>query len=77
VHNYTRDITATRPENFTDLTDEEKKRLRKLGTYIKELPREIERIYDRSKEQLALAMQSAVSDPSKLLLGVQIGVLAQ
>jgi hypothetical protein len=49
VHNYTRDITATRPENFTDLTDEEKKRLRKLGTYIKELPREIERIYDRSK----------------------------
>lgn len=46
VHNYTRDITATRPDNFTDLTDEEKKRLQKLGTYIKELPGEINRIYD-------------------------------
>lgn len=47
VHNYTRDITATRPANFTDLTDEEKKRLKKMGVYIKELPREIERIYDK------------------------------
>mmetsp|Transcript_20639 Transcript_20639/g.39152 ORF Transcript_20639/g.39152 Transcript_20639/m.39152 type:complete len:399 (+) Transcript_20639:44-1240(+) len=49
VHNYTRDITATRPANFTDLTDEEKKRLKKLGVYIKEVPREIERIYDNQK----------------------------
>jgi len=49
VHNYTRDITASRPENFTDLTDEEKRRLKKLGTYIKELPRELERIYKNNK----------------------------
>jgi hypothetical protein len=49
VHNYTRDITANRPENFTDLTEEEKRRLKKLGTYIKELPREIEDIYKRKK----------------------------
>mmetsp|Transcript_25789 Transcript_25789/g.58748 ORF Transcript_25789/g.58748 Transcript_25789/m.58748 type:complete len:332 (+) Transcript_25789:67-1062(+) len=50
VHNYTRDITAVRPANFTDLTDEEKKRLAKLGTFIKELPREIERVYDNQKK---------------------------
>lgn len=49
VHNYTRDITAVRPENFTDLTEEEKRRLAKLGTYIKELPAEIERVYDSQK----------------------------
>eukprot|EP00401_Gymnodinium_catenatum_P076567 CAMPEP_0117537130 /NCGR_PEP_ID=MMETSP0784-20121206/41807_1 /TAXON_ID=39447 /ORGANISM="" /LENGTH=333 /DNA_ID=CAMNT_0005333709 /DNA_START=71 /DNA_END=1072 /DNA_ORIENTATION=+ len=49
VHNYTRDITATRPDNFTDLTDEEKRRLKQLGVYIKELPREIERVYDKQK----------------------------
>eukprot|EP00929_Paragymnodinium_shiwhaense_P023318 TRINITY_DN14628_c0_g1_i1.p1 TRINITY_DN14628_c0_g1~~TRINITY_DN14628_c0_g1_i1.p1 ORF type:complete len:412 (-),score=104.16 TRINITY_DN14628_c0_g1_i1:312-1547(-) len=49
VHNYTRDITSTRPDNFTELTDEEKKRLRKLGIYIKELPDHIEKIYDKQK----------------------------
>eukprot|EP00929_Paragymnodinium_shiwhaense_P023320 TRINITY_DN14628_c0_g2_i2.p1 TRINITY_DN14628_c0_g2~~TRINITY_DN14628_c0_g2_i2.p1 ORF type:complete len:279 (-),score=80.05 TRINITY_DN14628_c0_g2_i2:519-1355(-) len=49
VHNYTRDITATRPENFTEMTDEEKKRLKKLGIYIKELPDHIEKIYDTQK----------------------------
>lgn len=49
IHNYTRDITATRPENFTDLTEEEKRRLAKLGTFIKELPAEIDRIYDVEK----------------------------
>ena len=38
VHNYTRDITATRPENFTELTEHEKKRLEKLGTFILDLP---------------------------------------
>ena len=36
VHNYTRDITATRPENFAELTEEEKALIRKLGTYIKD-----------------------------------------
>lgn len=46
VHNYTRAITASRPDNFKDLTEEEKARVAKLGVYIKELPREIERIYD-------------------------------
>lgn len=50
VHNYTKDITATRPENFKDLTPEEKKRLEKLGTYIKELPDELQRVYDVEKK---------------------------
>ena len=36
VHNYTRDITATRPENFAELTEEEKALIKKLGVYIKE-----------------------------------------
>eukprot|EP00927_Polykrikos_kofoidii_P078464 TRINITY_DN75284_c0_g1_i1.p1 TRINITY_DN75284_c0_g1~~TRINITY_DN75284_c0_g1_i1.p1 ORF type:complete len:367 (-),score=89.18 TRINITY_DN75284_c0_g1_i1:91-1110(-) len=49
VHNYTRDVTAARPENFMDLTDEEKRRLQKLGTYIKELPNEINKVYDHQK----------------------------
>merc|ERR1719265_877200 len=49
VHNYTRDITATRPPNFTELTEEEKKRLQKLGVYIKELPDHIEKMYDKRK----------------------------
>mmetsp|Transcript_106288 Transcript_106288/g.342888 ORF Transcript_106288/g.342888 Transcript_106288/m.342888 type:complete len:334 (-) Transcript_106288:164-1165(-) len=49
VHNYTRDVTATRPENFADLTDEEKKQLDKLGVFIMELPRAIERVYDNQK----------------------------
>jgi len=35
VHNYTRDITATRPENFAELTEEEKALIKKLGVYIK------------------------------------------
>ena len=35
VHNYTRDITATRPENFAALTEEEKALIKKLGVYIK------------------------------------------
>lgn len=49
VHNYTRDITATRPENFAALTEEEKALIKKLGVYIKELPTEIERIYTKEK----------------------------
>jgi len=49
VHNYTRDITATRPENFTELTEHEKKRLEKLGTFILDLPSEIQRVYDKEK----------------------------
>lgn len=49
VHNYTRDITATRPPNFKELTDEEKKRLKQLGTYIKELPSKIESVYVKTK----------------------------
>ena len=36
VHNYTRDITATRPENFAELTEEEKALIKKLGVYIKD-----------------------------------------
>lgn len=47
VHNYTRSITASRPENFGDLTEEEKRRMRKLGVYIKELPSELEKVYDK------------------------------
>lgn len=35
MHNYTRDITATRPENFAELTEEEKALIKKLGVYIK------------------------------------------
>lgn len=50
VHNYTRDVTAARPENFTDLTEEEKKRLEKLGVPIRDLPRHIERVYDKEKQ---------------------------
>jgi len=49
VHNYTRAIQASRPPNFKDLTEEEKKRLAQLGTYIKELPMEIERVYANQK----------------------------
>ena len=36
MHNYTRDITATRPENFAELTEEEKALIKKLGVYIKD-----------------------------------------
>ena len=36
MHNYTRDITATRPENFAELSEEEKALIKKLGVYIKE-----------------------------------------
>ncbi|CAE7931666.1 CDC2 [Symbiodinium necroappetens] len=49
VHNHTRDITATRPENFAELTEEEKALIKKLGTYIKEVPVEIERVYTKEK----------------------------
>lgn len=49
VHNYTKDITATRPANFTDLTDEEKARIAKLGTYVKSLSEEVKRVYDGQK----------------------------
>mmetsp|Transcript_22560 Transcript_22560/g.49919 ORF Transcript_22560/g.49919 Transcript_22560/m.49919 type:complete len:329 (-) Transcript_22560:68-1054(-) len=49
VHNYTKDVTATRPENFMDLTDEEKKRLGKFGVFIKDLPQSLERSYDMEK----------------------------
>lgn len=49
VHNYTRDIIATRPENFAELSEEEKALIKKLGTYIKELPTEIDRIYTKEK----------------------------
>mmetsp|Transcript_47891 Transcript_47891/g.113816 ORF Transcript_47891/g.113816 Transcript_47891/m.113816 type:complete len:328 (-) Transcript_47891:59-1042(-) len=49
VHNYTKDVTATRPDNFKDLTDEEKKRLAKFGVFVKELPQTLERIYDTDK----------------------------
>jgi len=49
VHNYTRNITATRPDNFAELTAEEKKFLKKLGIYIKEIPSEIERVYKQEK----------------------------
>eukprot|EP00930_Biecheleria_cincta_P004332 TRINITY_DN105244_c0_g1_i1.p1 TRINITY_DN105244_c0_g1~~TRINITY_DN105244_c0_g1_i1.p1 ORF type:complete len:381 (-),score=103.00 TRINITY_DN105244_c0_g1_i1:82-1224(-) len=50
VHNYTRDITATKPDNFKELTPEELAFLKKLGCYIKELPSEIERIYTKEKK---------------------------
>jgi len=50
VHNYTRDITATKPENFTDLSAEEKARLAKLGTFIKELPEKLIKVYDKQKQ---------------------------
>ena len=36
MHNYTRDITATRPENFAELSEEEKALIKKLGVYIKD-----------------------------------------
>ncbi|CAE7744915.1 RE1 [Symbiodinium sp. KB8] len=51
VHNHTRDITATRPENFAELTEEEKALIKKLGTYIKEVPVEIERVYTKEKAE--------------------------
>merc|ERR1712232_100752 len=50
IHNYTRDITATKPENFTELSDEEKKRLKKLGTFIKEIPDLLNKIYDKEEK---------------------------
>eukprot|EP00931_Biecheleriopsis_adriatica_P081771 TRINITY_DN55119_c0_g1_i1.p1 TRINITY_DN55119_c0_g1~~TRINITY_DN55119_c0_g1_i1.p1 ORF type:complete len:383 (-),score=112.40 TRINITY_DN55119_c0_g1_i1:63-1211(-) len=49
IHNYTRHITATRPANFAELTEEEKKFLRTLGVYLKELPAEIEKVYQNEK----------------------------
>eukprot|EP00746_Dinoflagellata_sp_MGD_P166895 gnl/MRDRNA2_/MRDRNA2_97111_c0_seq1.p1 gnl/MRDRNA2_/MRDRNA2_97111_c0~~gnl/MRDRNA2_/MRDRNA2_97111_c0_seq1.p1 ORF type:complete len:420 (-),score=110.43 gnl/MRDRNA2_/MRDRNA2_97111_c0_seq1:40-1299(-) len=49
IHNYTKDITATKPDNFKELTDEEKKRLKQLGTYIKELPQKIDSVYNKIK----------------------------
>ena len=53
VHNYTRDITASRPDNFAELSEEEKALIKKLGVYIKELPAEIERVYNREKACLS------------------------
>eukprot|EP00746_Dinoflagellata_sp_MGD_P087382 gnl/MRDRNA2_/MRDRNA2_34662_c0_seq1.p1 gnl/MRDRNA2_/MRDRNA2_34662_c0~~gnl/MRDRNA2_/MRDRNA2_34662_c0_seq1.p1 ORF type:complete len:361 (+),score=72.08 gnl/MRDRNA2_/MRDRNA2_34662_c0_seq1:109-1083(+) len=58
VHNYTRNVTATKPPNFKELTEAEKKRLKALGTYIKELPNKIEKVYLKQKSiPLILASQ--------------------
>lgn len=50
VHNYTCDITATRPENFAELTSEEKALLERLGVYIKDLPEKLVEIYDKQNQ---------------------------
>jgi fructose-1,6-bisphosphatase/sedoheptulose 1,7-bisphosphatase-like protein len=49
VHNYTMDIQASQPENFTELTEEEKNRLKKLGIFIQDLPEELISIYDKQQ----------------------------
>lgn len=49
VHNYTCDITATKPDNFSELTSEEKVILNKLGIYVQDLPEKLCKIYDKQK----------------------------
>lgn len=50
VHNYTLGITASKPDNFNELTPEEKARLKRLGVFIKELPDHLVKIYDKQQQ---------------------------
>eukprot|EP00928_Gymnodinium_smaydae_P041015 TRINITY_DN27772_c0_g7_i1.p1 TRINITY_DN27772_c0_g7~~TRINITY_DN27772_c0_g7_i1.p1 ORF type:complete len:319 (-),score=54.85 TRINITY_DN27772_c0_g7_i1:99-1055(-) len=47
VHNYTRELTRTRPQNCTELTEKER---RLLGTSIVELPSVLQSIYTQKKK---------------------------
>ncbi|CAD7931114.1 unnamed protein product [Amoebophrya sp. A25] len=49
VHNLTRDITAVRPENFTEPTAEELERERKKGLPLQLLEPELAKCYSRKK----------------------------
>jgi len=50
IHNYTCDVTATKPDSFTEMTPEEKDRLKKLGVYIKDLPDHMAKVYDKQQQ---------------------------
>jgi len=50
IHNYTLDVTSSRPDNNAELSAEEQALLKKLGVYIKELPEHLIKIYDKQKQ---------------------------
>mmetsp|Transcript_74682 Transcript_74682/g.211271 ORF Transcript_74682/g.211271 Transcript_74682/m.211271 type:complete len:309 (-) Transcript_74682:31-957(-) len=57
VHNYTRDITAVRPPNFKGITEEERRVIARLGTFIQDLSSELDKVY-RVQKALPLVMAS-------------------
>jgi len=49
VHNYTRNITALRPPNFYEMTEEEKRAIAQLGIFMMDLHGEVEKVYRNQK----------------------------